>query len=312
MNPKELRTKLRGVVAISITPMKENYELDENGIRRHISFLVENGIIEENGVLVTTGSTGEGGSLSNNERKKVLEIVLDEVKGRIPVLAGCAHTNLYEVIELAKHAEKNGAAGLMVLSPYYWMPPDDEIVNFFKRLADITSLGFLIYNNVDVVRKDLSISLMSRLVEIDNVVGIKECTSNFFKFEKMVRTLGEKMAVINGRGEFQEPYASMSGSPGFISTTANFAPKIVVDLSKAIRRRDLKKAKEIHSKFYPYLDFIYEVTQDGGEPLFIAIIKEAVHLVVGISSGIGRIPLPKLKPKIKEQLIRILKEMQLI
>jgi 4-hydroxy-tetrahydrodipicolinate synthase len=311
MTPRELKERLKGVVAITVTPMKENYELDEDGIRRHLSFLIENGITGENGVLVTTGSTGECGTLSIDERKKVLEIALDEVKGRIPILAGCNHTNLYDVIDLARHAEKNGAAGIMVLAPFYWSPGDNEIVNFFEKLADATSLGFFVYNNVDVVRKELSVSLMSRLAEIDNVVGMKECTPDFFKFGRMVRTLGEKITVVNGCGEFREPYASIAGSPGWISTTANLAPKMVIDLWKRASKKNWQEAKKIHSRFYPYLDLISEVTKDGGEPLFIAIIKEAVHIVVGIDSGVGRIPLPRIKPEIRKRLINVLEEMNL-
>lgn len=150
MKPQELKKQLHGITAISITPFMEDGSFDEKGCEKNLRFLVNGGLNQSNSVLVACGSTGECGAMSTQERKYIMEMVIDTVGKDIPVIAGCNSTNVYESIELAQHAEKYGAAGVMALSPYYYPAKDENcIYAFYKKLAENTGLGILLYNNFE-------------------------------------------------------------------------------------------------------------------------------------------------------------------
>ena len=177
MRPEELRKQLHGVCVISITPFKEDGSFDAKGYEKNLEFILKGGLDKTNATIVVGGSTGECGAMNPAERKEVLECALAVCGGRLPVIAGCNSTNVREAIELAQHAEAHGAAGVMALSPYYYPAKDEEcIYAFYKALAENTGLGILLYNNFEVMNIDCPISVLKRLKEFPNVVGMKECT----------------------------------------------------------------------------------------------------------------------------------------
>lgn len=296
MKPEKLKEALKGIVGIAITPMTEDRLINEVGIRKQLKFMVSNGIRNGNGVMVTTGSTGECGALSAVERKKVLEIALDEVGDDVPIIAGCNHSNVYETIDLVQHAEKAGAAGVMILAPYYYVPTDDVVLDFYKLVSDKSSIGIMLYNNLEVTHKDISVEVLDKLASESNVVGIKECTPNFVKMEYVARALRNKISVVNGHGEFLEPYAALAGTVGFISSTANFAPGLAVEMWKARSSNDYVKAVAIRNKLTPYLDLARTLGAIGGEPKVLSVLKRAAELAGG-AGGPGRLPLRELSPE---------------
>lgn len=306
MKPEALKEAMKGIVGIAITPMKPNREIDEAGIRKQLRFMVSNGINKENGVLVTTGSTGECGALNLNERKRVLEIALDEVGDEVPIIAGCNHSDVYQTLDLVQHAEKAGAAGVMILPPYYYVPTDDVVLDFYKLVSDNSNIGIMLYNNIEVTHKDVPLEVLDKLASDSNVVGIKECTPNFLKMEHVARALKDKMSVINGHGEFLEPYAALAGTVGFISSTANFAPKLAVEMWKARSAGDYERAVEVRNKLTPYLDLARSFAAIGGEPKVLAILKRAAELAGG-AGGPGRLPLRELTPAEDQQVKDALK-----
>jgi len=313
--PEELKKKLKGVIGILNTPFTDTCEFDEQGMRRHVNFLVEHGMVEENGIMVTTGSMGECAELTIKKRKKVLETVLDEVKNAIPVIAGCNHNNVYDVIDLAKHAEDAGAAGIMLTPPYYfksvgWV--DEAVVDFYELVADAIKIGIYVYNNPDVARGDMSIPLLAKLAQIDNVVGLKECTWDFYKFGRSLRELGDKIVVTNGHGISWEPYATMMGSPGFISGVVNFAPDLIISIWKALSKKDFDNAKQYLQKIQPFLDFWRKEGAKAGQSMLIAIIRAAIDMVGSSPSGPGRIPIPKLNKTQERELFEALRKAGLL
>ena len=314
MNIKKEKTKqaIHGLVAIAITPMTKELEIDEDGLRSHLHFLVDNGINKKNGSVVVNGSTGECAAMTLSERKKVAEIAIDAVGDIIPVIIGCNHTDVNQTIELVKHAEDIGAAGVMILSPYYYTPPTDEaVIAFYRKISSESSIGIMFYNNVGITDYDVPVSVMSTLADTTNVIGIKECTPYIPKMEQMVRLVGDRISVLNGQGEFFEPYAALIGTNGFISSTTNFAPKLSVEMWEARSKGDFKKANEVRRKFAPYLDFISREAAKGGEPKAVAIIKKATDLV-GSHAGPGRIPILDLSKQDEENTKYVLSQMKLI
>ena len=311
MKPEELKKALKGICAIAVTPMTEDRQVNYEGVRNHIRFLIGKGINKDNNcTLVVGGSTGECGALTIAERKKLIETAVDEAGDELPIIAGCNHSNIEDVKDLMAHAEGAGAAGVMVLSPYYYVPTDDAVLRFYKEISKAANIGILLYNNLEVTHKDVPLEVMEQLVDSSNVVGIKECTPNFAKMEKVARKIGGKIAVINGHGEFLEPFAALAGTAGFISSTSNFAPEIAVEMWKARNAGDYVAAKKIRDRLTPYLDLAAAESATGGEPVVLAILKRAAALV-GSDCGPGRIPLPEITPELDAKIEKMLKEVGL-
>jgi len=306
----EFKEMVKGVTAIMVTPFTDEGEISEERLRNHVNFLIENGLKKGNGVIVTTGSMGECGAMSWEERKKVLEIAIRVAGGRVPIVAGCNGTNINEIVDLAQYAEKVGAAGIMLMSPYYFYPPDEVVLDFFQKVANSIRISIMLYNNAHIVRKDLSISLISRLAEMENIVAIKECTPDFTKFIQLVQEVGEKIVVINGNGEFWEPFAKMAGSPGFISGMINFAPKLVMELWRLREKEDFDAAMKLRLKLSPLLNFWMKVCAKYGLSIEPSLLKGAAALV-GSPVGSARVPVPKFDENEKEQLRKIIENLGL-
>jgi len=290
MKPQELRKQLHGITGISITPFKEDGAFDAKGYEKNLRFLIDNGMNKSNSVLVVTGSTGECGAMTTQERKQILDMVLATVGDELPIIAGCNSTNIYEAIELAQYAESRGAAGVMALAPYYYPAKDENsIYEFYKMLSDSIGIGILLYNNFEVMNIDTPVSVLKRLKELPNVVGMKECTPSFFKMTRVVQEIGDKVAVVNGHGEFLEPYAAMAGTAGFISSMANLVPQQSVAIWNARSAGDYAKAKEIRDTLVPYMDLAVKYSGIGGESKVISLLKYAADLV-GSCGGHSRVP----------------------
>lgn len=312
MRPEELKKALEGICAIAVTPMTDDRKVDYGKVKNHIRFLINKGINRDNNcTLVVGGSTGECGALTIAERKKLIETAVEEAGEELPIIAGCNHSNIEDVKDLMAHAEQAGAAGVMVLSPYYYVPTDEAVLRFYKEISKAANIGILLYNNLEVTHKDVPVEVMEQLVGASNVVGIKECTPNFAKMEKVARKLGDKITVINGHGEFLEPFAAVAGTKGFISSTSNFAPEIAIEMWKARSAGDYVKAKQIRDRLTPYLDLAAAESATGGEPVVLAILKRAATLV-GSDCGPGRIPLPDISEELDAKIKAMLKEVGLV
>ena len=295
-----LAAEMRGISAIALTAFDRDGELDLASMRRHARFIVSQGITRANGVLVVTGSTGECGALSAEERAAVWQAVLDEVGDEITVVAGVNHSNLREVLAMAKVAEKVGAGGIMAVSPYYYPPRAEVVLDFYRSLSEATSLGIMLYNNMEVTHFDIPVEVLEQIADLENVVGIKECSPNFVKMERTARRLRTKLTVINGHGEFLEPMAAVIGTEGFISSTANFAPSLAVEIWNARSSGDLDGAKKVRDRLTPYLDLAADLGAIGGEPKVLALLKYLAGQV-GSPVGPGRNPLLPLSAEEKRQ-----------
>ncbi len=311
IEPAEFKEFVKGVTAIMVTPFTDEGELSEERLRNHVDFMIKGGFTKGNGVIMTTGSMGECAAMSWQERKKVLEITIKAADGRVPVAAGCNGTNINEIIDMAQYAEQAGAAGIMLMSPYYFSPTDEVVLDFFRKVANSIKIGIMLYNNVHIVRKDLSVSLISKLSEIENAVAIKECTPNFNKFTQVVQEVGEKIVVLNGNAEFWEPCAKMVGSPGFISGAVNFAPQLVIELWRLREKRDFGAAMKLRLKLSGLLNFWTEVCTKYGPSIEPSLLKEAATLV-GSPAGPVRLPAPQLEKKEKSRLKEIIEDLGLI
>ena len=290
MKPNDLRNTLHGVTVIGITPFLENGDFDFNGYEKNLRFIMESGLNASNACIVVGGSTGECGAMNIDERKNLFDVSMKICGKDLPVIAGCNSTNVRETIELAQYAEKIGAAGVMALSPYYYPAKDDEcIFEFYKALSSSTGLVILLYNNLEVMQIDVKIDLLKRLKKFPNVVGMKECTPSFYKMSRVVQEIGDTVSVVNGHGEFLEPYAGLAGTTGFISSMANFAAPVTAEIYALRKAGNYKEAKETRDRLIPYMDLAVKFSNLGGEYKVISLLKYMADLA-GSFGAFPRVP----------------------
>jgi 4-hydroxy-tetrahydrodipicolinate synthase len=291
---KELMQRLRGVSIPLITPLKASGEVDENGFRKNIQYMIEKGICEGQGFLLVLGSTGEFPSFSKDEAVRIAQIGVKECKGKVPVIVGCNHSNIKDVIEFGNYVAGLGVDAILVRPVYYWGVPSEEmILSHYGLVAKEVPAAIVVYNRCLSNVVDIPTSTAEKLAEMDAVVALKDGTSSLSKFDKTVKALTGKISVINGWGEPYEPYTLLMGTDGFLSVAANFMPEISLKLFKLAESGDFVGAEKIHRSMCPMLDTLFSGTYGQ----FIGLAKYAAE-AVGLAGGPTRRPLP---PPTEEQ-----------
>jgi 4-hydroxy-tetrahydrodipicolinate synthase len=290
---------LRGVFVPMITPFKENQDIDEEGLRSVTDFLVENGV---HGVI-PCGSTGEYALMSADEHKRVVKIVVDQVNGKIPVVAGAGSPGTKNALALAKYAKDVGADGILAVGPYYHIPTDEGVLQHFRALAEEGDIPTIVYNLPRVMTYELNPALASRLGEIRNLVGIKDSTWNFGHTMDLVRYANGKVTIVTGYSEYLLP-ALVVGCRGGIMTGANVAPKLHVELYNAFQKGDVEKAAELHHRLLPLSRFMFVESN----PL---VPKKALDML-GVKGGFCRKPLRAVTKATEDQLRKLLVDLHLL
>lgn len=310
MRKKEFIESMRGPVTVVFTPFDEKgKEIDENALRSNVRYLIDHGIKSGSGVLVAGGSTGDCFVMSIDERKRVFDVIVKEANGEVPVICGCNHTSVNTIIELAKYAEAIGANGVMITPPYYWMNLYDEaIYASYKAISDAINIGIMIYNNPFIIGKDLSLELLIKLSEIENVLALKECTTKHIKYLKVVENLSEKIAVVNGAGEWMEPISYKLGTKSFISGFANFAPELCVAIHKESMKGNYEKADELAKKFRPLQYILGEYSQSIGSSCQGGRAYKEMAILCGFKEGAPRLPIMPIPEYFREKMLKALTE----
>ncbi len=284
-----------------ITPFKDNV-LDEENYIKLINFHIENGT---NG-LVPAGTTGESPTLNHNEHQKVIEICIKESKGKIPVIAGTGSNSTEEAVALTKHAEKAGADGVLVVTPYYNKPTQEGLYQHYKAINDNTSLPIIIYNIPSRCVIDMSVDTMAKLFELKNISGVKDATGDLNRLDQTIKKLGNEFIQLTGEDGLAFEF-NKRGGVGIISVTANIAPKLCSEmqmLSKSKKDEDLKKAEIIDKNLQP----LHKALFIESNP---APVKYAAK-VLGLCTDEIRLPLVKVQKKTEEQIDKALSIAKLI
>ncbi len=268
-----------GVYAVVCTPFTENEELDEATLRRHIRFLLDARVHG----IVPTGSTGEFASLSEAERKRVVDIAIDEVKGKVPVVVGAAAVSTRDTIMYALYAEKAGADGVMIVPPYYCHPTEREIFHHYKAVADSIHLPIMLYNNPWTSGVDMQPALVERLSEIENVAYVKESSGDMRRVSDIMRLCGDRMTVFCGADNLSLEMFAL-GVQGWVAAPANAIPEQCVRLYElAAVKKDLEKARELYFKMLPYFTAL-----ESGQ--YVQYVKASLE-ILGKPIGAPRKPL---------------------
>jgi len=311
----------RGVVqVVMVTPFKYGSEdVDYEALKQLTEFLLEH---RHYGPMVLTpvGSTGEFYALSDEEWKNVVKTVVDIAGGKVPIVIGASHAGTKPVIERVRYAEDIGADGVMVVLPYYHIPVEEGLYQHYKRICESTNIGIVIYNNPHVSKIYMKPHILKKLIETtDNIVAVKENTPNIAMLYEQIKTVGDKIAIINGLGEWWFAATVLLGVRGVTSGYANFMPKIVLDLLKAGLNGDYAKVKELMDKFRILELFVAKMNQKYGpttsilpEPyvqsyMIYGVIKAAMD-IIGLRGGSVRLPLINISDEDKKELEKILFE----
>ena len=231
-----------------VTPFKGD-SLDEETYVKIINFHLENGT---NG-LVPAGTTGESPTLSHNEHEKVIELCIQEAKGKIPVIAGTGSNSTAEAISLTEHAEKAGADGALIVTPYYNKPTQEGLYEHYKAINDKCGIPIIIYNIPGRSVIDMTVDTMARLFELKNIVGVKDATGDLNRVDETFKKIGNEFIQLTGEDGLAYEY-NKRGGVGCISVTANIAPKMCSDMQKFSKSEDKdeqKKAEEIDKILQP-------------------------------------------------------------
>ncbi|BCA78776.1 4-hydroxy-tetrahydrodipicolinate synthase [Desulfuromonas sp. AOP6] len=233
----------KGSMVAIITPFDKNGNVDEEKYRQLIEFQIENGT----DVIVPCGTTGESATLDYKEHDRVIQVCIEQVAKRVPVIAGTGSNSTNEAIELSQHAKEMGADGVLLVSPYYNKPSQEGLFQHYKAIAEAVSLPQVLYNVPGRTGMNMEAKTTIRLAEFANIVAIKEASGNVTQASEILDKAGDKIDVLSGDDFLTLPLMAC-GAKGVISVTANIMPREVKAMVTAVQQGQWDEARKMHLK----------------------------------------------------------------
>ncbi|MBC7962997.1 MAG: 4-hydroxy-tetrahydrodipicolinate synthase [Steroidobacteraceae bacterium] len=289
----------KGSIVAIVTPFKKDGAVDYEKLRELVEFQIANGT----DAIVPCGTTGESSTLDYEEHDRVIEVVVEQVHKRIPVIAGTGSNSTREAIEMTRHAKELGADGCLLVTPYYNKPTQEGLYRHYMAVADAVDLPQILYNVPGRTGVNLLPETVARLAVHKNIVAIKEATGSLQQASEVIALCGDQIDVLSGDDFITFPMMAC-GAKGVISVLANIMPRTVADLVDAFVAGDFETARQLHLK-----------TLKIGNAMFIESnpvpVKTALELM-GKASADVRLPLAPLGDASKARLTAIMKEYNLI
>ncbi len=290
------RKELRGVFTVMITPMTQDQKFDEKGFRSNIDWQISKGIAG----LCVTGSTGEFVCLSTEERDLISKIAVEHVNGRVPVIVGTAAATTAEVIRHTKYAESIGADAAMIINPYYSLPTQKEVIEFFRMVGESVDIPIMAYNNPASSGVDVKPETFKEIAKIKNIEYLKDASGEIRRVREIQEVTEGKMKIFNGAEDLAFE-AFVLGAIGWICVAGNIIPKECQELFDLVQDGKIKEAKELYFKILPLLNLI------EGCGKLVQTTKAGAELV-GCAAGYGRYPRLPLEDHEVENLKSVLKK----
>jgi 4-hydroxy-tetrahydrodipicolinate synthase len=268
----------RGCGTALVTPFQPDFSLDERTLR----FLVRRQLRAGIDFLVPCGTTGESPTLTRAEKRRVVEITLEESAGRVPVVAGAGGYNTAEVIESAREYESLGANGILSVTPYYNKPSQEGLYQHFKAIAASVSIPILLYNVPGRTGVNLEPATVARLAQIDNIVGIKEASGNISQISAVLQSVPESFSVLSGDDAITLPLAGLGGV-GVISVVSNEIPAEMTGLVRDTLHGNFQRARQTHRQFLRLMEINFVESNPGP-------VKAAMAMM-GLLEPVWRLPL---------------------
>lgn len=283
----------KGIIAAIATPFDDKDQVSETVLRELINYLIDGGVHG----LFAIGSQGEFYALTREEKRRITEIIVEEVNGRVPVYIGTGSITTKETVLLTQMTEKAGADAVSVITPCFISPSEDELFEHYATIARSTKLPVLLYNNPGRTGINMSVNLVTKLAKIDNIVGIKDSSGDLTLTAEYIRNADSDFSVLAGMDTLI--YATLLyGGKGAIAVTANVVPKLVVRIYDAFVKGDLEQAKKAQFQLAP-------LRMTLGLGSFPVVIKEALK-IIGIDVGSARKPIKSLSEAQREKLKSII------
>ena len=285
-----------------VTPFKNN-KLDEDSYIKLIHFHIENGTSG----LVPAGTTGESPTLSHDEHQKVIDLCIKESNGKIPVIAGTGSNSTEEAISLTSHAEKIGATGALVVTPYYNKPTQEGLYQHYKAINDKCGIPIIIYNIPGRSVIDMSVDTMARLYELKNIIGVKDATGDLNRVDETLKKLGKDFLQLTGNDDNALEF-NKRGGEGAISVTANIAPKICSDFQNFSNLKNKNANKDEAERLNKILQPLHHAmfVESNPSPVKYAAKK------LGLCDDAVRLPLVKVTNNTKDIINKALESAKLV
>jgi 4-hydroxy-tetrahydrodipicolinate synthase len=282
-----------------VTPFRKDGSLDELTLRSLVKRQVDEGI----NFLVPCGTTGENPTLTRQEHLRVVEITLEEAKGRVPVLAGAGGYNTVEVIQLAKEIKAMGADGILSVTPYYNKPTQEGLYLHYKEIASAVKLPMIVYSVQGRTGVNIEPATLKRLSEVDYIVGVKEASGNIGQQANVVHQVPSDFAVLSGDDAITIPLIALGGH-GLVSVVANEIPGEMTDLVQRALANDLGGARELQRKYMPLM----EVNFVESNPIPV----KAAMALMGLLEPVYRLPLCPPNPANLAKIEKVLEPLGLL
>ncbi len=290
----------KGAITAIVTPFKENGELDEESLRKLVEFQIKKRIDG----IVPCGTTGESPTLSYEEHKRVIEIVIDAAKGKVPIIAGAGSNSTSHAVEMTRQAANLGADASLHVPPYYNKPTQEGIYRHFSEIAKAVDLPIIAYNIQGRTAVNIETQTLARLAkEHSNIVGVKEASGNIAQMMDVISALPKEFCVLSGDDNLTLPLMSLGGK-GIVSVASNIIPKDMHDLTEFALKGDFEKAGKLHYQFLPLFKGIFIETN----PIPI----KAALAIKGMIKESYRLPMCEMKNENREKLRKILEELSII
>jgi 4-hydroxy-tetrahydrodipicolinate synthase len=282
-----------------VTPFRKDGSVDEATFRSLVKRQIDQGI----NFLVPCGTTGESPTLTHHEHLRVVEIALEEAKGRVPVLAGAGGYNTAEVIELAKELKAMGADGILSVTPYYNKPTQEGLYQHFKAIASAVKLPVIVYSVQSRTGVNVEPATLKRLSEVDYIAGVKEASGNISQMAAVVQHVPSSFAVLSGDDAITIPLIALGGR-GIVSVVSNEIPKEMTALTQHALANNFAAAREVQRKYLPLM----EVNFVEANPIPV----KAAMALMGLLEPVWRLPMCPPSPASESKIENVLEPLGLL
>ncbi len=294
---------LEGTTVAMVTPFTKEDGVDELGMRENINYLIDRGVDG----LLAAGTTGESATITHDEQRKMIDILVDEVNGRVNAVAGAGSNSSKEALGLVQYAENAGADAALVITPYYNKPQQHGLYQHYKLLEESTNIPIIVYNVPSRTGTDIDVETIVKVAQLDKVVAIKEANPDLDKVSATIKGLQDQQVsnfmVISGNDNLTLPMMSLGGK-GVISVVANVDPSRMSQLVNAALSGDFNKAGKIHYELYDLMKVLF--IESNPVPT-----KNSLNLM-GRPAGHVRLPLAPMSDKNIAKLEKVLKDLDLV
>ena len=294
---------IEGTIVAMITPFTSDDEIDEEGYRSNINYLIENGVDG----LLAAGTTGESATITHEEQRRLIEILVEETDGRVATIAGAGSNSTKEALGLVQFAEDVGADFALVITPYYNKPQPHGLIKHYSTMNDESDIPIIVYNVPSRTGTDIDVETIVKVAKMDNIISIKEANPDLDKVSQIQKTLmnaglEDKFSILSGNDDLTVPMMSL-GAKGVISVLANVDPLRMSNMVNNCLDGSYSKAMDIHYELYDLMKVLF--VESNPVPA-----KEALN-ILNRPAGHLRLPLAPLKNENREALKKVLNDLNL-